>query len=76
MFDKIIVVYASPEQQVERLCQRDGISKEEAANILKAQVSIDEKVGYADFVIHNEGSLEDTHRQIEAAWKSLKENQD
>jgi dephospho-CoA kinase len=75
MFDKILVVYASTEQQVARLCKRDGISKEEAANILKSQVPINEKVGYADFVIQNDSSPAETRRQIKDLWQTLKKIQ-
>ncbi len=75
MFHKLLVVYASQETQIERLCKRDGISREEAANILKAQLPIDEKVGYADFVINNEKGLEETRRQVEELWKTLQKIQ-
>ncbi|MBN1841925.1 MAG: dephospho-CoA kinase [Deltaproteobacteria bacterium] len=75
MFHKLLVVHIPQEQQVERLAKRDGISKEEAANILKAQLPIDEKVGYADFVVHNEGSIEETRRQVEDIWERLRKLQ-
>lgn len=75
MFDKILVVYASTAQQVKRLCKRDRISKAEAANILKAQMPIDEKVDYADFVVRNETDLKETRRQIEKIWRALKKHQ-
>ena len=75
MFDKILVVYASTKQQVQRLCKRDKINKEEAANILKAQMPIDEKVGYADFVVRNETNLKETRRQVEKIWQALKKDQ-
>jgi dephospho-CoA kinase len=55
--------------------KRDGISKEEAANMLKAQLPIDEKVGYADFVIYNDKSLEETRKQVEKLWETLKKIQ-
>jgi dephospho-CoA kinase len=71
-FHKLLLVYIPEEQQVERLAARDGISREEAANILKAQLPIDEKVGYADYVIHNEKSLEETKKQVEELWEALK----
>jgi dephospho-CoA kinase len=64
-----------PEVQIERLMEREGISREEASVRLKAQLPIDEKVGYADFVIHNEGALEETQRQVEELWEKLKEIQ-
>ena len=70
-----MVVYIPEELQVERLAKRDGISNEEAANILKAQLAIAEKVGYADYVIHNEHSLEETKQQVEDLWIKLKEFQ-
>jgi dephospho-CoA kinase len=75
MFHKMVVVYIPPEKQIERLAERDGITPQEAANILKAQLPIDEKVGYADFVIHNERTLEETKRQVEELWMNLKKIQ-
>jgi dephospho-CoA kinase len=72
MFHKTLVVYIPQEKQIERLIERDGISEDEAKNILKAQLPIDEKVGYADFVINNEKSLEETKRQVEDLWQTLK----
>jgi dephospho-CoA kinase len=61
---------------VERLALRDGISKDEAANILSSQLPIDEKVGYADFVIQNDKSLDETRKQVEALWKTLRKIQE
>ena len=43
-----------------------------AETILEAQLPIDEKVGYSDFVIHNEGTLEETRKQVEKVWEELK----
>jgi dephospho-CoA kinase len=36
---------------------------------------IDEKVGYADFVVRNETNLKETRRQVEEIWQALKEYQ-
>lgn len=74
-FHKVLVVHVPEEIQIERLVKRDGIAREEAANILKAQMPIDDKLAYADFVIHNENSLEETERQVKALWKKLNEIQ-
>jgi dephospho-CoA kinase len=71
-FHKLMVVYIPEELQIERLTERDGISREEATTILKAQMPIEEKVRYADYVIHNEQSLEETRRQVEDVWQTLK----
>ncbi len=72
---KLLVVYIPQEKQIERLAERDGISEEEAANMLTAQLPIDEKLGYADFVIHNEGPIEETKKEVEDLWQTLKKLQ-
>jgi len=74
-FHKVLLVYIPREMQIERLMKRDGIGREAAESILKAQLPIDEKLGYADFVIHNEGTLADTRRQVEQVWEELKKCQ-
>ncbi|MBL0732677.1 MAG: dephospho-CoA kinase [Desulfosarcina sp.] len=75
MFDKILVVHIPREMQIERLAQRDGISAAEAANILKSQLPIDEKIRFADFKINNTDSLEETEAQVRELWKVLKDIQ-
>lgn len=75
MFHKLLVVYTSRETQIKRLVKRDGISEEEAARILAAQMPIDEKVGHADFVINNEKGLEETRKQVENLWDKLQKIQ-
>jgi dephospho-CoA kinase len=72
LFHKILVVSTTAETQVKRLMEREGISREEAATLLKAQLPIEEKVGYADFIIDNNGSLEETRKQVENLWKVLR----
>jgi dephospho-CoA kinase len=72
LFHKVLVVYAPRDQQIRRLRERDGISEEAAVARLNAQLPIDEKVGYADYVIHNDGSIEETQRQVDAVWEGLK----
>ena len=71
LFHKIVVVLVSQEKQIERLIKRDNISTEEAHNILSAQLPIDEKAGYADFVIDNGDSLQETKAQVEKLWQEL-----
>jgi dephospho-CoA kinase len=75
MFHKTLLVYVPRETQIKRLMERDGISEEEALSRIKAQMPIDEKVGYADYVIHNEQSLEETRRQALELWQTLRKNQ-
>jgi dephospho-CoA kinase len=72
LVQKVLLVYVPREMQIKRLIKREGISQDAAENILKAQLPIDEKLQYADFVIHNEGTLEETRRQVGLVWEELK----
>jgi dephospho-CoA kinase len=71
LFHKLLVVHVPEEQQIQRLMERDGISRDEVAGRLKSQLPIEEKVGYADFIIRNEGSLEETRKQVDDLWEKL-----
>jgi len=73
MFHKLLVVYLPEQEQIKRLAIRDEISLEESANMLKAQLPLDEKVEYADFVIYNDKSLAETEKQVHKLWESLKQ---
>ena len=75
MFHKLGVVYISYEEQLKRLIKREGISEKEACSMLNAQLPIDEKTEYADYIINNENSLEETKKQVEELWQTLKEIQ-
>jgi dephospho-CoA kinase len=71
-YHKILVVYVPREIQIERLIKRDNIPKEKAEKILDAQMPIDEKIDYADFVIYNDKSIDETKTQVRKLWKKLK----
>lgn len=70
-FEVVILVYISSENQIHRLTKRNGYSQEEAGIRLNSQMSIDEKVSRADFVIHNEGSIQETQAAVDAIWTAL-----
>ncbi len=76
LFHKLLVVYTPREIQVKRLAERDRISEEKALNILQSQISIDEKLEYADYVVHNDQSLEHTRKQVVELWEKLKGEQE
>lgn len=75
LFHKVVVVYIPREEQIKRLIERDGISEGDAANILNAQMHIDEKIRQADFIINNENSIEETKRQVHDLWNTLRKLQ-
>jgi dephospho-CoA kinase len=71
--DKLIVVTSTQTQQIKRLKDRDGISPEEALRMLSSQMPLEKKVEQADFVIQNEGSLEETKKRAKEIFGELKE---
>ena len=70
-FDAIIVVACPREMQLERLMERNKLSREDAEKRLAAQLPIDQKVKKATYVINNEGSFEDTNKQVDALIQKL-----
>ena len=70
-YDKIVVVFCQPEEQIKRLMARDGINQEEAIKKFKAQMPPEEKLKYADYVIDTSGSIQETVEQTERVFRNL-----
>ena len=62
--DAKIVVYVNLDTQIHRLMERDGITFPEALKKIYAQMSLDEKLALADYVLDNCHSLSDLDWQI------------
>lgn len=75
LFHNILMVYASEDEQKKRLMNRDGASEEMAMNMIRSQLSVEEKKGFCDLIIDNSGSLEETRKQVEKLWQKLKKIQ-
>jgi dephospho-CoA kinase len=71
MFDKIVVVYATREQQMQRLTDRDDLDRDAVLARLDAQMPTEEKVERADYVIHNCDSIEDVERDANELFDEL-----
>ena len=69
---RIIVVYCTPELQLDRLMKRNELSREDAVNRISSQMNLEEKRKRADIVIDNSYSLEKTKEQVDEAMMSLK----
>jgi dephospho-CoA kinase len=67
--ETVIVVWVDPDTQLRRLRERDGLTVEEARQRIAAQMPLHEKRARADLVIDNNGSREDTRRQVEAIYR-------
>ena len=71
-FDTIILVYVSRDIQIERTIKRDDILKEEVEKRLKAQINIEKKKLLSDYIINNEGSMNNTKDQVRKVIYELK----
>lgn len=71
LVDYVVVVAVDERRRSERLKQRDGLTDEQIAIRLNAQMPQDEKVARADFVIQNSGSIEETRRQVHDLLRRL-----
>jgi dephospho-CoA kinase len=69
--DGLVVVWCTPEQQLERLVAR-GLSEPEARRRISAQLPVEEKLRLATEKIDCSGSLEETRRQIETLAGKLR----
>ena len=71
LFDVVILVHISPEDQIRRLTERNEYSRKEAEGRLDTQMPIDEKIPFADYVIDNKGPRETTRSVVNAVWEEL-----
>ncbi len=69
--DAIWVTDASPRTQFERLRTKRKMSQSDARLRIENQAAQADKLTVADVVIKNEGSFENSWRQVVAAWKEV-----
>ncbi len=72
-FDRVIVAACSPEEQVRRVRQRDGLGEAAALARLAAQWPIADKVRRATDVVDTSGTFEDTDRQVDGVCNAIDE---
>ncbi|GGF86207.1 dephospho-CoA kinase [Paenibacillus albidus] len=71
LFTEIVVVYVPREIQLARLMERNGLSREQAEERLKAQMDIELKRSKASVVIDNSGDRTQTESQVDHLWDRL-----
>jgi dephospho-CoA kinase len=72
IFDRLIVVACTPEQQMERALARGSYNKEEILARLSRQLPLEEKLRVADYVIDTSGPKENTLEQVRTVYGSLR----
>lgn len=68
-----IVVDVDPEVAVQRLVDQRGMDEGDARRRMAAQVSREERLAKADFVIRNDGTLDDLRAEVGRCWRWLQD---
>ncbi len=70
-FAALVVVTVSPETQLQRLMGRDASARADAEKRIASQMPLSEKEAAADFVLRNDGSLEEAKAAVAALHEKL-----
>ena len=72
LVEKIIVISLDEKIQLERLMNRNSLSKEEALQRIKSQIQVREKEKLGDYVVDNSFTQENTYSQVDRILEKLK----
>ena len=72
LVEKIIVISLDEKIQLERLMNRNSLSKEEALQRIKSQILVREKEKLGDYVVDNSFTQENTYKQVDRILEKLK----
>ncbi|MBM4372261.1 MAG: dephospho-CoA kinase, partial [Deltaproteobacteria bacterium] len=75
-FHRLVVVTCSPELQLRRLMDRDGLDRASAEARLRAQLPVADKVAAGDHVVCNDGDPEALASQVADLLSSLRKDRD
>jgi dephospho-CoA kinase len=70
-FDWVVVVSADKGLRVKRLMERDQTSRDEAQDLVNVQMPDESKIGQADYVVWNEGSMKKLTASVDDLFKDL-----
>jgi len=68
----VILVASDPETQKKRIKERDRLGETEAQRHIDAQMSLEEKRKLADYVIENNGTLEELEQRVKSLLETIK----
>ncbi|RLL70172.1 dephospho-CoA kinase [Streptomyces sp. Z26] len=71
LYDRVVVVDASPATQLDRLVRLRGMTEEEARARMAAQAGREERRAIADVVIDNDGPLAELEPRVREVWDAL-----
>ncbi|MGK7926128.1 MAG: dephospho-CoA kinase [Spirulina sp.] len=70
--NSIWFVSCSPEQQLQRLCDRDRLSPEQARSRINSQIPLTQKIAAANVVLDNSSTVEHLLDQVDSALELIK----
>ncbi len=70
-FEILVVVSATVATQIERLMRQRGLSEASIRARIDAQAPLEDKAAVADFLVDNEGTLDELESQVERLWNDL-----
>lgn len=70
-YDALIVVTADKDIQLSRLIKRDNITIEQAQNILNNQLSNEERLKYAQFIIDNSSDIDNLYIEVKRVYNLI-----
>ncbi|MEC9365912.1 MAG: dephospho-CoA kinase [Chloroflexota bacterium] len=70
LFDEVWVVTSDKETVIERLKDRNSLSREDAIARIESQMSNDERVGHSNVVISNDGTTDELADGVEQIWNT------
>jgi dephospho-CoA kinase len=73
-FDAIVLVDAPRPVRLDRMVASRGMEATDAMNMIASQMPAELKRARADYVIENNGSLQELERDVDALWSSLQRN--
>ncbi|OPJ55513.1 dephospho-CoA kinase [Alkalithermobacter paradoxus] len=71
MVDLVLLIICSYEVQIQRIINRDNITKEEAIKRINSQMSVEDKKKYADYIIDNSYTLDKLNSDVDMFLKYL-----
>ena len=71
--DKVIVIACDEETQLRRIMAKNMFSREDAQRRLQQQMPLEEKIKFADFVLHNDSGLSELKKKVEELFYQLQQ---
>ena len=73
LVDKVVVVASEHGTQFARLKRRTGWPDEQVEAAIASQMPLSQKISLADWVIWNDGPLQETDQQVRKVWREMQQ---